>query len=156
MRFGLVGCVKEKLARAAPAGSLYTSALFRGRRHYVERSCDAWFILSALHGLVRPEQIVAPYDVTLTAQGRRERRQWSAQVIHQLQLEIVGGLAANVFEIHAGKDYRDFGLSEALKSSGASVDIPTLGLSQGQQLRFYKLARESAGGASQHGIEGLD
>jgi hypothetical protein len=48
MRIGLVGCVKSKLPRAGPARDLYTSALFRGAWCAVERSCERWFILSAL------------------------------------------------------------------------------------------------------------
>lgn len=42
------------------------SALFRGRRAYVERTCDRWFVLSAKYGLVESETVVAPYDQTLT------------------------------------------------------------------------------------------
>lgn len=62
MKVGLVGCVKSKRGTAAPARDLYTSALFRGRRRYVELTCDRWFILSARHGLVEPEEILEPYD----------------------------------------------------------------------------------------------
>jgi hypothetical protein len=42
-----------------------------------------------------------------------------------------------VFEIHAGADYRDFGLADGLLQRGAVVTVPTLGLSQGRQLAFY-------------------
>ena len=37
MRIGLVGCVKDKEAVALPARDLYRSALFRGRRAYVQQ-----------------------------------------------------------------------------------------------------------------------
>jgi hypothetical protein len=47
MRIGLVGCVKSKRSQAAPARELYSSPLFRGRRDWVERTCDRWFVLSA-------------------------------------------------------------------------------------------------------------
>src|SRR3990172_9853687 len=67
MRVGLVGCTKSKQTHAAPARDLYTpSALFRGRRDYVERSCGRWFVLSAKYGLVDPDSIIEPYDQTLT------------------------------------------------------------------------------------------
>jgi len=42
-RIGLVGCVKSKLDHVAPAGELYTSDLFLGRKAYVERSCGRTF-----------------------------------------------------------------------------------------------------------------
>jgi hypothetical protein len=48
--------VKKKEDHELPARDLYVSPLFRGRREYVERSCDRWFILSALH-LTQGEQL---------------------------------------------------------------------------------------------------
>jgi hypothetical protein len=55
----LVGCVKTKLAHAAPARDLYTSTLFRGRRRYAEQTQRPWFILSARWGLLAPQEAVA-------------------------------------------------------------------------------------------------
>ena len=46
------------------------------------------------------------------------------------------------FEIHAGSDYRDFGLTDGLLLRGALVVVPTLGLTQGRQLAFYANARK--------------
>jgi len=47
------------------AKDLYVSTLFFGRRSFVERSCGQWWILSAEHGLVHPDEVLGPYDVTL-------------------------------------------------------------------------------------------
>ncbi len=68
MRVGLVGCTKSKLPHRSKAEQLYSpSAMFRGRRAYVQRSCDTWFVLSvAEHGLLSPTDELEPYDVTLT------------------------------------------------------------------------------------------
>lgn len=67
----LVGCGAAKLGHRAPAGQLYTG------QHY--RACMAAAlacvppaqirIVSALHGLVRPDQELDPYDVTLGQPG---------------------------------------------------------------------------------------
>ncbi len=51
MRIGLVGCVKTKRSTPSLARDLYTSALFTGRRRYVEQSCDRWYVFSARHGV---------------------------------------------------------------------------------------------------------
>jgi hypothetical protein len=48
----LVGCVKSKLARRAPAKDLYCSTLWQCRRHYAEASGRHWLILSAKHELL--------------------------------------------------------------------------------------------------------
>ena len=135
-RIGLVGCVKSKLGRPAQARDLYTSPLFRGRRRYVERTCDSWFVLSAKHGLVAPDTVLEPYDQTLKQVGRAERRRWSAAVLSALKLEL-GSFNSTVFEIHAGNDYRAFGLQDGIRQLGGQVTIPVDRLSLGQQLAFY-------------------
>jgi hypothetical protein len=139
MRVGLVGCVKSKQSRAAPARELYTSPLFRGRRAWVERSCDRWFILSAKHGLVGPGRLLAPYDETLTALPRAARRRWSAMVVQALD-QALGGLSGVVIELHAGLPYLDHGLAAGLRERGAALEHPVHGLAFGQQLAFYKQA----------------
>ena len=136
MRVGLVGCVKQKAARALAAEDLYTSPLFRGRRAYVRTSCDRWLILSAKHGLVHPTEIIAPYDETLTTASTTARRAWSARVLAALAAEL-GDLEGVTFEIHAGAAYRDFGLVDGLRDARAQVEVPAAGLTQGQQLAFY-------------------
>ena len=139
MRIGLVGCVKSKLTHAAPAADLYTSPLFRGRRAYVGRSCERWLVLSALHGAVRPDVVLEPYDVTLNDASRAERRAWASRVLGQLEGEL-GSLRGLTFEIHAGANYTDWGLVEGLRERGATVEQPLAGLSLGQQLAFYAAA----------------
>lgn len=136
-RIGLVGCVKSKRGSAAPAADLYTSALFHGRRRWVEPSCSRWYILSARHGLVAPDEMLDPYDETLTTKGSRERRAWADRVLGQLR-NALGDIGRYDFEIHAGAAYTDHGLRSGLVSAGAGVSLPTEGLSLGRQLAFYK------------------
>jgi hypothetical protein len=73
MRVGLVGCVKTKQPGSAGTGAVHFAAV-SGRRAWVERTCDRWFILSAKHGLVEPGRVLAPYDETLTDLPRAGRR----------------------------------------------------------------------------------
>lgn len=136
VRVGLVGCVKTKLDREAQAASLYVSPLFGGRRRYVEATCDRWFILSAKHGLLSPVEVVAPYDETLKTVSADARRRWAKRVLATID-EVIADCANVVFEIHAGAEYRDFGLVVGLRDRGARVEVPTEGLRQGEQLAFY-------------------
>lgn len=135
-RVGLVGCVKRSLTRAAPARDLYVSPLFLGRRAFVERTCDRWYILSALHGLIEPDRVVEPYDRTLKDASLAECRAWSARVVEELQRHL-GTLAGVTFAIHAGAEYREFGLRQGLERAGARVEVPTEELRMGEQLAFY-------------------
>jgi hypothetical protein len=133
---GLVGCVKTKRDHAAPARDLYISPLFRGRRAYVERTCARWFILSAKHGLVEPDTLLEPYDVTLDSASPRERRAWSVGVLEALR-QRVGELEGLTFEAHAGSSYLDFGLADGLVVAGEKVIRPAHGLGMFEQQAFY-------------------
>ncbi len=84
-KIGLVGCGARKLARPAPARELYTGTLFRLSSAYAERVCDEWYVLSALHGLVRPDVVLEPYDLTLTDVSIVGRRAWAAGVLARLE-----------------------------------------------------------------------
>lgn len=137
MRIGLVGCTKSKLSRRARAEDLYSpSAMFRGRRAFVAQSCDRWFILSAKHGVLAPSDELEPYDMTLVGARIPVKRAWSSRVSAELK-EALGDLTGMTFEIHAGRDYWGFGLVDNLQRAGAGIEIPTEGLTQGQQRRFY-------------------
>jgi hypothetical protein len=59
-RVALVSCVKSKRTSESPARDLYTSPLFTKMRRYAEQHAEAWFILSAEHGVLAPDQLVAP------------------------------------------------------------------------------------------------
>ena len=140
-RIGLVGCVKKKVGVPRVAKDLYVSTLFVGRRSYVERSSDEWWVLSAKHGLVHPDEVLAPYNVTLKDADRLARRSWSNQLLLVID-ERIQPRRGDVFEIHAGAEYREFGLLDGLRDRGCVVEIPTEGMPFGVQLRFYKQARE--------------
>ena len=141
-RIGLVGCVSKKRSTPQAAKNLYVSTLFSGRRSYVERSCSEWWILSAEHHLVHPSEILAPYNRTLKKFGRPDRRLWTRQVLFAID-ERIRPDRGDTFEIHAGGEYRDFGLSDGLRERGCLVEVPTEGQRIGEQLRFYNQARES-------------
>jgi hypothetical protein len=134
---GLVGCVKTKLDRGAPARDLYISDLFRQRRRAVENRASRWFIISAEYGLVEPDDWIEPYDKSLADLTVTERRDWANGILSSLRAKL-GDLNEYTVEIHAGANYFGFGLADGLRVAGANVAIPTEGLRQGEQLSFYK------------------
>ena len=136
-RIGLVGCVKDKTAIPQAAKDLYISTLFTGRRSYVEWSSDSWWILSAKHGLVHPDEVLVPYNVALKDVGRLARRSWSDQLLLVID-ERIQPSRGDVFEIHAGAEYREFGLLDGLRDRGCLIEIPTERMRIGEQLRFYR------------------
>lgn len=136
VRVALVSCVKSKRTSVSPAGDLYTSQLFRALRAHAMAHADTWYVLSAEHGLLRPDQRIAPYERTLNAMPKRERFAWAASVQGQL-LEVLPTGAEVI--VLAGTRYREE-LLPFLRSHGFSVTVPLEGLAIGKQLQKLKQA----------------
>jgi hypothetical protein len=60
------------------AKDLYTGQLFKVERAYAETFADNWYILSGLHGLMCPTDIVEPYDFKLTASNTAYNEKWGS------------------------------------------------------------------------------
>ncbi|MBA4189527.1 MAG: hypothetical protein C0467_16185 [Planctomycetaceae bacterium] len=133
-RIVLVSCVKTKQKCPAPARELYTSPLFKGMRQYAERVGDAWYVLSAQYGVLRPDELVAPYERTLKAMPKKERIEWGQQV--QLKLLELLPPDSEVI-ILAGEAYRE-NIVGFLEEHGFTVSVPMFGLKFGPQLRWLK------------------
>ena len=134
----LIGCVKSKQNCMRVAKDLYNSPLWRYRRAYAEQSGSSWYILSAEHGLLAPETEIEPYDVTLSELSASKRRAWSQCVLDELSKKF-SSLEESVIEIHAGKNYVDYGLAQGLSDAGAIVQRPLariIGI--GRQCRWYR------------------
>ena len=129
--------MKSKGAAIAPARELYISPLWRARRAYAEQSEALWFVLSALHGLVAPEDPLAPYELALNKLPARERGAWAADVVSALESRL-GPLEGRAFELHAGGSYRR-ALEPQLRAHGAAVASPTAQIRGiGAQLAWYR------------------
>jgi hypothetical protein len=131
----LVGCVKSKLDRPAPARDLYTSALFRKERAYAEGIGVPWFILSAEYGLVEPSRVIEPYELRLSSTSRDYRAAWGDRVVEELASSI-GTLAQKTVEVHAGAAYVD-AIRGGLAAAGATFVEPLAGLTMGERLAWY-------------------
>jgi hypothetical protein len=90
-----VACSGKKTETAAPARELYLGQLFKKSVAYIEAvdpgAVDPgapWFILSALHALVLPDEVIAPYEYRLKT---KRPRQTYADRAHS---NFVGGFTA--------------------------------------------------------------
>jgi hypothetical protein len=126
----LVSCAKKKRQKRAPARDLYLSELFRRYRAYATANADRWYILSAKHGLLNPDQVIAPYECTLNAMSAQERRAWAVRVQQQLRQCLQPGTEVIIL---AGTRYRE-GIEAFLTANGFAVRVPFKGLGIGRQL----------------------
>lgn len=94
---------KARLQTPAPAWHVYDGGLFRICKALVARG--GWpgdvgvRILSAEHGLIRPDTAILPYDRRMTPERARQLRGWANQI------------ALAVFEEEAGEAYLAMGAS---------------------------------------------
>ncbi|MFQ5590883.1 MAG: DUF6884 domain-containing protein [Phycisphaerae bacterium] len=132
----LVSCVKKKKAELCPAKDLYVSPLFRYSRTYAEQNADRWFILSAKHELVDPEQQLEPYEETFRNTRKARRREWAEHVYEQMRDADVLHEGVSFLWL-AGKDYREF-LWQMLESEGFRQHDPLAGLVFGKRVQWLK------------------
>ena len=128
----LIACVGQKTPSRQPAKDLYTSAWFLKARRYVEAQGTPWFILSAKHGLLHPDQLTSPYELTLNEMGVVERRAWALQVLEVLLPQLDRDSTVTFL---AGQRYREY-LTPILEAAGVEVRVPMSGLAIGRQLAW--------------------
>lgn len=137
-RFYLVGCGGQKAAKAAPARSLYTGTLFRMASTYAEQTGRPWRILSGLHGIVRPEQVLEPYDQRVP----KIAHEW-LELVRTVRQQVVGLGWRGVVELHMGAEYAEVAL-QAIGTArgplipGLAAEDPLARHQVGQRLAWYK------------------
>lgn len=134
-RVVLVSCVSRKRRVSCRARDLYTSRA----RTYVEAQACRWLILSAEHGLLHPDQVIAPYERTLNQMGVSERRSWANYLRGQLDRELP---VADEIVVLAGNRYREF-LMDDLRGRANRVCVPMEGPRLGEQLNWLGRGRST-------------
>ena len=128
----LISCVKTKLSQPAMAKDLYTSDLFQKSYRYAQLlNPDRIFILSAKYGLLLPEIVIEPYEMTLKSTGVAERKKWSNEVLEALKQHT--DLKRDKYIILCGAKYRQY-----LLPGICNYEIPMNGLRNGQQKHWLK------------------
>lgn len=129
--FCLVACSAKKLSGVYPAKKLYISDLFKKSVAYAEALGGEWLILSAMYGVIEPDDQLAAYNKTLNGMSKAQRARWARAVMIDLSLRIKKG---DRVVILAGKRYRE-DLVPALERLGAAVEVPLENLGIGMQLQ---------------------
>jgi len=132
---GLVACTYRKQANPMPARDLYTSAWFRKASAYAEQRTDAWYILSAKHGLVPPDRVTAPYEEALSRMSAEAQRAWAGRVLDALAEVLHPGdhVVMLAGERHCLR------LVDPIRQMGCTVEIPLRGLRMGEQLHWLNI-----------------
>ena len=111
---------------------MYTSALFQKMMAYANSlTPKRMFILSAKYGLLRPDDVIEPYEQTLKTMKSPARRAWAQRVISALQKNC--DLDTDRFVFLAGATYR-----EHLVPHIRHYTVPMEGLAFGKQLQWLE------------------
>ncbi|MGD8214018.1 endonuclease III domain-containing protein [Aestuariimicrobium sp. Y1814] len=144
----LVSCGRAKRPTPSRAADLYTSWGFAHRRTLAEALGRQWFILSADHGLVMPDEWLAPYDVALAGCSSEYRREWGRWVAARL-IKVSGGLRGRRVLVLGPAAYAE-AVRVPLGDAGAILSTPLAGMRQGEQGAWLsaEVARRGLGMAS--------
>src|SRR4051812_28627092 len=105
-------------------GRLFRSDGFAAARQHAVHSRLPWFVLSAKHGLLDPDDVVSPFDIQIDDQPAAYRSAWGEWVVAQLADRVQ--LDAVVVEVHGGVDFAQ-PLRQPLTRRGAVLEIPLPG-----------------------------
>lgn len=137
----LVACTSRKGDQPAAAEFIYRSPLFSAARSYAERRGDQWFILSAKHGLLSPNDVIEPYNESLLSQSDAQRQEWAERVGQAFDVRVPAG--GRVIFL-AGSAYRSH-LAPKFQSEGRETAAPMSALGIGSQVAWLqKVEREHA------------
>lgn len=131
---GLLATARKKHAHPAPVIDFYTSPLFRKSVQYASATYERFYFYNAKDGLLLPEQIMEPYDVSIKTFSIEKKRKWAAEVVDELKSHESPD-EVTVY-LHGGYIYRKF-LQPELKNYGFQYKVPLEGLGIGKQLSWY-------------------
>jgi hypothetical protein len=123
-RVVLVGSSGATATAPGEAGRLFGSDGFARAREHAVHSQLPWFVLSAKHGLLDPDEVITPYEVQIDDQPSVYRTAWGEWVVAQLadRLQLDGVTV----EVHGGVDFAQ-PLRQPLARRGAVLEIPLPG-----------------------------
>lgn len=125
---GVIACSNTKAKARCPAREMYQGALFKKSVAYIERLRIPWFIISAKYGLMKPDQIILPYELKIQDMSEAEKDHLGRKVNEELKKylkkdEVVLALA--------GFDYMIF-------ARDIPVLMPMIGLRIGKRLGWLE------------------
>jgi hypothetical protein len=123
-RVVLIGSSGAAADAPGEAGRLFLSDGFARAREHAVHSRLPWFVLSAKHGLLDPDDVISPFEVQIDDQSATYRTAWGEWVVAQLadRLQLDGVTV----EVHGGVDFAQ-PLRQPLDRRGAVLDIPLPG-----------------------------
>ena len=123
-RVVLIGSSGATAPGPVRVADLFRSPGFVRAREHAVHSAMPWFVLSAKHGLLEPDDVVAPYFLELGDASTVYRSAWGEWVAAQLGERVQ--LSGATVEVHGGVDFAQ-PLRQPLARRGAALELPLPG-----------------------------
>lgn len=134
----VVPCGARKAKTSQPAKDLYVGAYFKKARAAAEALGYPWLIMSALHGLVKPDTVLDPYEQAIAGVDIAYLR---GAVHRQVQAGMLG--RRSVIVDFTPEAYHRI-IADAVGKPGAGLFVrPLHHLGQGQAMHVMGLIAES-------------
>lgn len=104
-----INCGFKKRMYSCKASEMYIGRLFTEKYAWImmkAKENDQIFILSGKYGLLRPDEIINPYNLKLSTQNQTYKQKWKKMVINQLIKQKVSFKEHAVFA--TSKEYETF------------------------------------------------
>lgn len=129
-----IGCGKKKNTHTCEAKDMYLGSYFSTCLEYAKTLTNEEniYILSAKYGVLKLNDIISPYDVTLNKATKKEYEVWKNKVLNQLkELNITSDIPVTFL---CGKNYY-----KELLSYFKDINIPLKDfIGMGYQISFMK------------------
>ncbi|MFC7393578.1 DUF6884 domain-containing protein [Scopulibacillus cellulosilyticus] len=134
-KIGLLATARKKSNTPDKVIDFYKSPLFIKSVQYAQNHYDRFYFYNAKDGLLLPDQIMSPYDVSIKTFTIQEKKRWGQKVIKAF-LTYESPQDKLIF-LHGGQVYRKF-LEPELRKQGYIFEVPLKGLGIGKQLKWYE------------------
>jgi hypothetical protein len=141
-RVVLIASSGATAAHPQPVARLFESPQFAAARERAVSSGHPWFVLSAKHGLLDPDDVVGPFEMQIGDQASGYRATWGEWVVAQLAARVQ--LQDTVVEVHGGIDFAQ-PLRAPLTRRGALLDISLPGMWQESELDWTAVHADDPG-----------
>lgn len=130
MKVALISCSKNKMDVECDAKKMYSkSSLFNKTINYCSnKNYDLILILSAKYGILKPSDVILPYELALNNLSKKEIKKWALRCYEILKDMKISDYE---FDFYAGKNYFEE-LSKLLTNSNNILS----GLGIGERLKF--------------------
>lgn len=135
MQVALVACGRAKQATPAQAQHMYNSREWVNVWTVATMTTDVQFIMSAQHGLLKPTDVIEPYNYALADVGRSTRRAWATDLCAALAHALPKG--TQHVHVHAPAAYYAYGLSDWLTTNNYPHTTHAQGLKRGWRRSYY-------------------